>query len=168
MSLDVAGRVKFLDGSIRRYFFTLGFVKIIFLFQLIGDCLAATEQKCLIQTLPLLIDIDSHYMDMVAVDVLMLINYEWLVTESQFVKVLTGQNLEILVCESVFGMRVQRYVKNRLLGSAHLRHKTFEVLYHLGNSRMTVRWNHNLIRTKDTPSCLVYFFAVIGKCSVKR
>ena len=80
-------------------------MKIILLLQLIGDCFAATEKKCLIKPFPVFVDIDRHYMNMVAVDVFMLIDDVWLVAESQFVKVLTGQDFKILIRETVVGMR---------------------------------------------------------------
>lgn len=60
-------------------------MEIVFFLQFGGDSFAAAEKEVLIEPFALLVDIDSHYMDMVAVNVHMLIYYVGLFAESEFV-----------------------------------------------------------------------------------
>ena len=71
-------------------------MEIIFFLQLGGDFLAAPEKEILIEPFALLVDIDGHYMYMVAVNVHMLIDYEGLLTESEFVQILAGEDFILL------------------------------------------------------------------------
>ncbi len=82
-------------------------MEIILIFKFACDFLASAEQKRLIKTFALLVDIDGHYMYMVTVNVLVLIHYPRLLSESQFIKVLTGQDFKILIGEFIFGVRIK-------------------------------------------------------------
>ena len=82
-------------------------MEIIFLFKLICYFLAPAEQESLIKAFALLVDIDGHYMYMVTVNIFMLIHYPRLLSEPQFVKVLTGQDFKILIGESILGVRIK-------------------------------------------------------------
>ena len=83
--------------------------------------------------------------DMMPVNVLMLIDDERLLSESEFIKILAGQDFKILIRESVVGMWIQRYMEHRLLRAPHLRHEALEVLDHLRYPCMAVGRNHDLV-----------------------
>ena len=82
-------------------------MEIVFFLHLGGDFLAAPEKKVLIESLALFVDIDGHYMDMVAVDVHVLIDYVGLLSEAEFFQILAGEDFILLLRQSVIGVRIE-------------------------------------------------------------
>ena len=146
LSLDVAGWINFGNRSVGRDFLALCLVKIILFFKFGRDFLTASVEKILIEPFAFLVDIYRHYMDMVAVNILMLIDDVWLFAEAEFIKILAGKYLKILVGKSVVRMRIERDVQYRLLGLAHLRHEQTEILSHLPDVGFAVNRYDNLVR----------------------
>ena len=89
-------------------------MEIVFFLQLSGDFLAAPEKKVLIEPLALLVDIDSHYMDMVAGDVGVFVDYVGLLAEAEFLQILAGKDFKILIRELIIRVRIEGYMKDRL------------------------------------------------------
>jgi hypothetical protein len=97
LARDVAGGVNLAYGHIGCDFLSLRLIEIVFFFQLRGDSFAAAEKEVLIEPFALLVDIDSHYMDMMAVYVHVLIDYKGLFTEAEFVQILAGEDFILLL-----------------------------------------------------------------------
>ena len=68
---------------------------------------------------------------MVTVNVLMLVNNVRLLSETELIKILARKYLKILVGEFIIGMRIEGYVKDRLLRLAHLGHTFPEIVNHI-------------------------------------
>ena len=115
LPFDITGGINLSDRHIRSDFLALRLVKIVFFLQLGGDLLAASEKKILIEPLALLVDIDSHYMDMVPVYVLVLVDYEGLLAEAEFLQIFAGEDFKILIGQLIVGVRIERDMKNWLL-----------------------------------------------------
>ena len=79
----------------------------VFLFKFVGNLLAPAEQKRLVETLALLVDVDRYYMDMVPVNILVLIYNVWLFAETELIEILPGKDFKILIREPVIGMRIE-------------------------------------------------------------
>ena len=118
-------------------------------------------KKVLIESLALLVDIDSHYMDMVPVYVLVLVNYERLLPEAEFLQILAGEDFILLLRQSVVGMWIERDVENRLLGLACLGHKGVEILHHAGYVNLPVCRENYFVRSQNAPLLLVHLLPVV-------
>ena len=115
LPLDVVRRVNLFNRHIGSDFLALRLVEIVFFLQFCGDSLAAPEQKVLIKPLALFVDIDCHYMDMVAGDVGVLVDYERLLTKAEFLQIFAGEDFKILIGQLIVGVRIERDMKNWLL-----------------------------------------------------
>ena len=117
--------------------------------------------KIHVEPLSLLIDIDRHYMDMVSFNISVLIDYVGLLTESEFVKILTGNVGKIGIRQCIIWMWIEGDMEHRFLCASGLRHIVFEIFHHFGNTDFSVRWHINFIGTKDATLFLVDFLSVV-------
>ena len=136
-------------------------MEIVFFLHIGGDFLAAPEKKVLIEPLALLVDIDGHYMDMVSVDVLVLVDYERLLSEAEFFQILAGDDFILLLCQSVVGVRIERDVENRLFGLAGLGHEGVEILHHAGYVNLPVCRKNYFVPSQHPSLLLVHFLPVV-------
>ena len=82
-------------------------MKIVLFFKFGRDFLTAPVEKILIEPLTFLVDIYRHDVDMVAVNILVLVDDVWLFAEAEFIQILAGEYLKILVGESVIRMGIE-------------------------------------------------------------
>ena len=146
LAREVAIWINLGNWCVWRDFLSLCFMKIVLFFKFGRDFLTAPVEEILIQPFAFLVDIYRHDMYVVAVNILMLIDDVWLFAEAEFIKILAGEYLKILVGKSVIRMRIERDMQYRLLGLAHLRHEQTEVLSHLTDVSFAVNRYDNLVR----------------------
>ena len=89
-------------------------------------------------------------MDMVAVDIHVLIDYEGLFTEAEFVQILAGKDFILLLRQFIVGVRIQEDMQHRLFSPAHFRHEQVEILHHAGDVNMPVCRKNYLVRIIST------------------
>ena len=107
-------------------------------------------------------------MDMVAVDVHVLVYYERLLTEAEFVQILAGEDFILLLSQLVIGVRIEGDMENRFLSPAHFRHEQVEVLHHSGNVNLTVCRENDFVCTKHPAFFTVHLLAVVCQRPVER
>lgn len=167
LPLDVASGVNPYDRHIGSDFLALRLVKIVFSLQLGGDSLVAPEQKVLIKPLALFVDIDGHYMDMVPVYVLVLVNYERLLAEAEFLQILAGEDLKILIGQLIVGMRIERDVENRFLGLAGFRHKGIEIFGDTSDVDLAAGGKYDFVGSQQTAFPPVDFLGIVCQCTIE-
>ncbi len=143
-------------------------MEIVFFLQLGGNLLAAPKKKVLIEPLALLVDINGHYMDMVPVDVLVLVNYERLLPEAKFLQILAGEDFKILIRELIIRVRIERDMKDRLFCPPHHRHELSEIFGNTTDVDLPVCRKNDFVGSQQTAFLLVDFLGIICQCTVER
>lgn len=137
------------------------------LFHVTGDTLAAAEEVVLVQPLALLVHVQRHDVQVVAVDVLMFIDHIRLVAVAELLHVLVCEVFQFHVRELVIGMRIEGDVDNGVACTHVGGHTVPEVVrrpayVHLSRTRVK-----NSVGGKELAFVLVNLLAVVGERPVK-
>ena len=136
-------------------------------FQVAGDAVAATEEIVLIQPPAALVHVDGNDVQVVATDVLVLVNHVGLVTITELFHILACEVFELDICQAVVRVRVQGDMDDRVAGTHIGGHAAFEVFRRPGRVHLSGTRIENLVGGKEPALLPVHLFAVIGECPVK-
>ena len=78
----------------------------VLLFQFLADTVAAAVKEIPVEPFPVLVHIDRHDVQVVAVDVLVLENKVRLVAKAEFFKILAGDILQLHIGQHIFRVRI--------------------------------------------------------------
>ena len=100
-------------------------------------------------------------MQVMPVYILMLIDHERLVAIAHLFDILLCDGRELLIGETVIGMRIQRDVYNRLFGMNHTRHICQKVLHTSRNIVCSIGRTKHFVGLQNLRDPLVYLLSIV-------
>ena len=136
--------------------------------QILPYALAPAEEEVLVEPPAALIHIDGDDVQVVAVDVLMLIDHIRLVAVAQTVEVFPCYLLQFRVRQHIVGMRIDGDVQHRLLRAHRGGHEGQEALHRLGNIHRATPVVEDAVGGQQPSLFLVDLLPVVGERTVER
>ena len=140
----------------------------VLLFQFPADTVAAAVEKIPVEPFPVLVHVDRHDVQVVAVDVLVLENKIRLVAETEFFQILAGYILQFRIGQHILRMWVERNMHHRLLHLHLWRHEGEKTLHRLVDVHLSRTVIVDAVGRKQPPLRLVNLLPVIGNRAVQR
>ena len=146
----------------------VGGVQTVLVFQLTGNLPAPAEVVTVADASAIGIHADGHNMQVVAVDVLMLVDNKRLLTESHPFHILTRDVFQLHVRQAVVRMRIERHVHDGLLRPRVRGKVTGEVLHGTADVHLSGTAVENLVRAEQLALLLVDFLPVVRQRPEQR
>ena len=121
-----------------------------------------------VEPFPVLVHVDCHDVQVVAVDVLVLEDKIRLVSETEPFQIIAGDILQLNIGQYILRMRVERDMHYRFLHFHLRRHESLEALHRLADVHLPRTVIVDAVGGEQPPLCLVNLLPVVGNRAVQR